>query len=174
MAKINFTKLGLKKKSDVKTIKFNDIEIEVLQYLPIQDKLALISKVINLAHEDKGYPNPVKLEVIGAVEMVCAYTNLKFTEKQLEDVPELYDAMESNGFIDAIISAIPCTEYDFVVKGIDDTIKGVYDYQNSVYGILDGIATDYKDLEFDATEIQKALGDKEGMAFLKNIIDKTT
>ena len=48
MAKVAFTKLGLKlNKDNVKTITFNDQEIEIKQYLPVNDKLALISRVIN-------------------------------------------------------------------------------------------------------------------------------
>ena len=40
MAKIAFSKLEIKKvNNEVKNIQFNDIEIEVKQYLPIQDKL---------------------------------------------------------------------------------------------------------------------------------------
>jgi hypothetical protein len=40
MAKLPFSKLNLKKvKDEVKIIKFNDMDIEVKQYLPINDKL---------------------------------------------------------------------------------------------------------------------------------------
>ena len=41
MAKVTFTKLALKKKEEVKNIKINDIDIEVKQYLPVNDKLDL-------------------------------------------------------------------------------------------------------------------------------------
>jgi hypothetical protein len=49
MAKISFTKLGLKVNQEIKTIEYNGQIIEVKQYLPIQDKLQLISDIINQA-----------------------------------------------------------------------------------------------------------------------------
>jgi len=51
MAKVTFTKLALKKKEEVKNIKINDIDIEIKQYLPVNDKLDLIARVISGAHD---------------------------------------------------------------------------------------------------------------------------
>jgi hypothetical protein len=45
--KPTFAKLGLKMNNSVNTIMFNDQEIEVNQYLPINDKLDLIAAVIS-------------------------------------------------------------------------------------------------------------------------------
>ena len=44
MAKLAFSKLSLKVNNDVKTINFNEQTIEVKQYLPVNDKLELISR----------------------------------------------------------------------------------------------------------------------------------
>lgn len=51
MAKVAFTKLGLKKKDEVKNVDLNGTIIEVKQYLPINDKLELIGKVLNSSHD---------------------------------------------------------------------------------------------------------------------------
>ena len=45
---INFTKLGLSKNNDIKTFTWNEQDIEVKQYLPIQEKLSLITKVLEI------------------------------------------------------------------------------------------------------------------------------
>ena len=45
--KPTFAKLGLKMNNNIKTILINDQEIEVKQYLPINEKLDLIGSVIN-------------------------------------------------------------------------------------------------------------------------------
>ena len=75
MAKVAFTKLGLKRKDEVKTVNINNNVIEVKQYLPINDKLALISRVINLSHDSSNnFANPVQVEVIGTIEIIAAYT----------------------------------------------------------------------------------------------------
>lgn len=173
MAKVAFTKLGLKKKDEVKTVNINNNVIEVKQYLPINDKLALISRVINLSHDSSNnFANPVQVEVIGTVEIIMAYTNLSFTEKQKEDYAKLYDLLEENGITKDLISAIPEDEYAFLIDGINDSIEAVYKYQNSVLGILDSVAQDYSNLEFDASKIQQELADPQNLELLKGIMSR--
>ena len=46
MAKVSFTKLGLKKNEDIEIVEWNEQKIEVKQYLPIEDKLNLITAII--------------------------------------------------------------------------------------------------------------------------------
>lgn len=173
MAKIAFTKLGLKKKDEVKTVNINNNVIEVKQYLPINDKLALISRVINLSHDSSNnFANPVQVEVIGTVEIIMAYTNLSFTEKQKEDYAKLYDLLEENGITKDLISTIPEDEYAFLIDGINESIEAVYKYQNSVFGILDSVAQDYSNLEFDASKIQQELADPQNLELLKGIMSR--
>ena len=82
MAKIGFTKLSLKRKNEVKTITINNNQIEIKQYLPVNEKLDLIARVINGAHDQNNFPNPIKIEVIGTLEIIMAYTNISFTESK--------------------------------------------------------------------------------------------
>lgn len=173
MAKVSFSKLGLKKKNEtIKVQLTDDIEIEVLQYLPINDKLNIIAAVLNGSADQNNFANPVKIEVIGTIEMIKAYTNLSFTEKQLEDIPKLYDLMEQNDIINKIMSAIPTVEYEFIINGIDNTIQSYYNYRNSVFGILDTISQDYSNLDFDAQKIQKEIGDPENLELLRSVLTK--
>ena len=173
MAKIAFTKLSLKKKDEVKTVNINNNVIEVKQYLPINDKLTLISRVINLSHDSSNnFANPVQVEVIGTVEIIMAYTNLSFTEKQKEDYAKLYDLLEENGITKDLISAIPEDEYAFLIDGINESIEAVYKYQNSVLGILEAVSQDYSNLDFDAAKIQQQLADPDNLALLKGVMTK--
>ena len=173
MAKIAFTKLGLKRKDEVKTVNVNNNVIEVKQYLPINDKLALISRVINLSHDSSNnFANPVQVEVIGTIEIIAAYTNLSFTEKQKEDYAKLYDLLEENGITKDLIGAIPEDEYAFLIDGINDSIEAVYKYQNSILGILEVISQDYSNLDFDATKIQQQLADPDNLSLLKDVLTK--
>lgn len=173
MAKIAFTKLGLKKKDEVKTVNINNNVIEVKQYLPINDKLALISRVINLSHDSSNnFANPVQIEAIGTIEIIMAYTNLSFTEKQKEDYAKLYDLLEENGITKDLIGAIPGDEYAFLIDGINESIEAVYKYQNSVLGILEAVSQDYSNLEFDAANIQQQLADPNNLELLRGIMSK--
>ena len=173
MAKVAFTKLGLKRKDEVKTVNINNNVIEVKQYLPINDKLALISRVINLSHDSSNnFANPVQVEVIGTIEIIMAYTNLSFTEKQKEDYAKLYDLLEENGITKDLISAIPEDEYAFLIDGINDSVEAVYKYQDSILGILEVISQDYSNLDFDATKIQQQLADPDNLSLLKDVLTK--
>lgn len=173
MAKVAFTKLGLKRKDEVKTVNINNNVIEVKQYLPINDKLALISRVINLSHDSSNnFANPVQVEVIGTIEIIAAYTNLSFTEKQKEDYAKLYDLLEENGITKDLIGAIPEDEYAFLIDGINDSVEAVYKYQDSILGILEVISQDYSNLDFDATKIQQQLADPDNLNLLKDVLTK--
>ena len=59
MAKIGFIKLGLKPNNEIQYIEFNEQMIEVKQYLPVEEKLELITKVLELSHDSNNFSNPV-------------------------------------------------------------------------------------------------------------------
>ena len=172
MPKIGFTKLGLKSNNEIQSIEFNGQTIEVKQYLPVEEKLELITNVLELSHDSNNFSNPVKVSVYTTLEIIEKYTNVNFTEKQKENPTKLYDLLVGNGFAAAVIKVIPEPEYNEILTSIKQTIKSVYKYQNSVLGILDSISQDYSNLNLDATEIQKKLADPENMALLKNIMTK--
>ena len=172
MPKIGFTKLGLKPNNEIQYIEFNEQTIEVKQYLSVEEKLELITKVLELSHDSNNFSNPVKVSVYTTLEIIEKYTNVNFTEKQKENPTKLYDLLVGNGFAAAVIKAIPEPEYDEILTGIKQTIKSVYKYQNSVLGILDTISQDYSNLNLDATEIQKKLADPNNMELLKGIMTK--
>ena len=172
MAKVSFTKLGLAKNQEVKKVEWGECTIEVKQYLPINEKLNLISNVINAAHDENNYSNPVKVDVYTTLEIMYAYTNINFTEKQKEDVTKLYDLIVSSGLYAKVLEAIPGNEYCNLLNAIKKSIDAIYAYQNSVMGILDTISTDYSNLNFDATEIQQKLADPNNMELLKNVLTK--
>ena len=172
MAKIGFTKFSLKRKNEVKIITINNNQIEIKQYLPVNEKLDLIARVINGAHDQNNFPNPIKIEVIGTLEMIMAYTNISFTEKQKEDIPKLYDLLEENGVIKDIISQIPEDEYNFIIDGINKTVEAVYTYNNSILGILEAVSKDYSNLDFDATQIKKKMADPENLKLVRDVLTK--
>ena len=172
MAKVSFTKLGLTKNQEVKNVEWNEQIIEVKQYLPINEKLTLISNVMNNAHDENNFSNPVKVDVFTALEIMFTYTNINFTDKQKEDPTKLYDLLVSSGLYAAVVEAIPTAEHRTIVCGIRESIDAVYTYRNSVLGILDTISNDYSNLSLDASEIQKKLADPENMELLRNILTK--
>ena len=154
MAKVSLTKLGLKKNEEVGILHINKQDIEVKQYLPINEKLELISSVINSAADENNFSNPVKENVFLTLEILYHYTNINFTDKQKEDPVKLYDLVVSSGLVNKITDLIPEEELDEVINGVAQSVKAVYTYRNSVLGILESISQDYSNLNLDATEIQ--------------------
>ena len=172
MAKVSFSKLKCKVNEENKTITFADETIEVKQYLPIQEKLALIGRVVELAHDaDFNYSNPVKADVFRDLEMLFAYSNISFTDKQKEDIPKLYDMVWSSGLLTAVLEAIPEEERGAVECGIYRSIDSIYTYQNSILGILDNISNKYENMQFDTEKITEALQNPENLAMVKSILD---
>lgn len=172
MAKVSFSKLKCKVNEEIKTVTFADETIEVKQYLPIQEKLELIGRVVELAHDaDFNYSNPVKADVFRDLEMLFTYSNISFTEKQKEDIPKLYDMVWSSGLLTTVLEVIPETERAIVEGGIWRSIDSIYTYQNSILGVLDNISTKYENMQFDTEKIIEALQNPENLAMVKSILD---
>jgi hypothetical protein len=159
MANVTFNKLNLKKKEEIKTIKFNEQEIEVKQYLPIQDKLNVIYNAISKTEDENRFFNPVKLECFCTLEIIYAYTNIKFTDKQLEDEAKIFDLMEENGLIDAIFSAIPEEESEFIMSSCEAAAEAIYKFSNSVYGLLEYIVANRESLDLDLSNFIENIQD---------------
>ena len=172
MAKVSLTKLGLKVNQDIKNIEFNEQIIEVKQYLPINEKLELISSVNNSAADENNFSNPVKENVFLTLEILYHYTNINFTDKQKEDPVKLYDLVVSSGLANKVTDLIPEEELDEVINGVAQSVKAIYAYKNSILGILESISQDYSSLNLDATEIQQKLADPDNMELLKQILTK--
>ena len=174
MAKIAYSKLGLNKmvNKDPIIIEFNNQQIEVAQYLPIEKKLDLISDIINSSLDDNTYYNPCKIEIFMLTKIIEAYTNLTITDKQKEDIFKFYDQLVASGFAEKVMDNIPIEDYSFIHESVVKTIKNIYKQKNSALGILESISTDYSNLNLDASEIQKKLADPENLGLLKTILTK--
>ena len=173
MAKIAFSKLNIKKVNNkVKNIQFNDIEIEVKQYLPIQDKLTIIGNAINNAADGNRFVNPAKLDMYTTLEVLYAYADISFTEKQREDSAKLYDLVISSGLVDEIYKAIPEQELNTIYTNVMRVAESMYAQMNSVYGIMENIAQDYANTSMEATDIQQKLADPNNLTLLKDVMSK--
>ena len=172
MAKVSFTKLGLKKNEDVEIVEWNEQKIEVKQYLPIEDKLKLITAIVQNSIDDNGYYNPAKIYVYTIIEMINFYTNINFTEKQKTDVAKTYDLIVSSGFSAKVFEAINPYEYNQLKSWVGELITSICEYKNSIYGIMESLGQDFKDLNLEATEIEEKIGNKENLKLLKEVMDK--
>lgn len=174
MAQINYTKLVLKPILDkVKVIEWNEeAHIEVKQYLPLSKKLEVLTTIIQNSSDGNGFYNSARIDFNITLELIFAYTNIKFTDKQKEDLEKLYDAFYSTGLAEDILDEIPDEEKAWFNKHVYKSIDKIYEYRNSVYGILDALKTDYSDLGLDVDKLREQLSKDDNIEFLKEVMDK--
>lgn len=174
MAKISFNKLNKIKSFEPVEITIGDQKIEVEQYLPLEKKVDLITSVIEQSgNGEEGFFNIVKLDAYYIIEMIRAYTNISFTEKQLEDTTKLYDMIRLNDIWAAVADAIPGEEREYIWNNILALAKEITTYNNSVLGILKAISNDRDSLNFDVTELMNQIKDPEALSLLKSMVDMT-
>ena len=171
MAKLAFSKLNLKVNSNINELYINEMPIEVKEYLPMADKMELVSKVIGMAADENNFANPMKIKVFTDIEFIDAYTNLSFTDKQKEDPAKLFDLLESNGVVSAVTTLVE-KEYVEVRKYIKECADAIYTYRNSVLGLLESVSQDYSNLNLEASDIQQKLADPANMELLKDVLTK--
>ena len=170
MSKVSFTKLGLTKNTNVGSFEWNDQTIEIKGYLPIQEKMQLIQNVLNNCQDENNFINEAKMSMYMTLEIVYYYTNINFTEKQKSDPAKLYDLLAGNGFLNDFFTAMPQSEYKSIAIWLDKTANHIYNYRNSIYGILDALKQDYSNLEFDAESIREKIADPNTLELLKSVL----
>lgn len=109
--KVSYANMKLKVNTEVKTFEFGGQKVEVLQYLPAQDKYDLLMITLQKSLENGMY-NEFKLNLYFELNLVYLYTNISFTEKQREDELKLYDTLKSNGFFELFFQAMNEDEYN--------------------------------------------------------------
>ena len=178
MAKVPFSKLQATLNTSEKEVNYlnpktgENIIFNVKYYLPIKEKLDLVANIINNSIDNNGFYSPMKIKIYTVLEIVYAYTNLNFTEKMKEDPFKLYDIFISTGLFNEIVNCIYEEDWKTIQEDVKSTIESIYSYKNSAMGILDVISEDYKNLDFNASEIQSKLADPENMELLKGIMSR--
>ena len=174
MAKISLTKLNKIKSLEPVDIKIGEETISVIQYLPLEKKLTLMQNIIQQAgNNEEGFYNIVKLTVFYTIEMLRAYTNISFTEKQLEDPQKLYDIIILNKIWDTIKQSIPEDEVNYIWENTCALAREITDYNHSALGILKLAKEDYSDLELDVNDLTNTLTQSENnLNLVKGLLTK--
>lgn len=138
---ISYANMKLKPVTTTHKFEWNGNEIEVLDYLPIEDKYDLIMITLQKSLED-GYYNPIKIDEFFHLHLIYMYTNINFTEKQKEDEHKLYDSLKSNGLIDAFIEQMNEFDYSELFNMLDETKREITDYHHTMVSLVQNLITD--------------------------------
>ena len=171
MAKVSFTKLNKIKSLEPIDIKIGEETISVIQYLPLEKKLAIMQNIIEQAgNNEEGFYNIVKLTVFYTIEMLRAYTNISFTEKQLEEPQKLYDIIVLNNIWETVKDSIPEKERDYIWDNTCALAREITDYNHSALGILKMARADYGETDFNIASIMENIKDPETLGLMKEIL----
>ena len=171
MVKVSLTKLNKIKSLDPIDIKIGEETISVVQYLPLEKKLTIMQNIIEQAgNNEEGFYNIVKLTVFYTIEMLRAYTNISFTEKQLEDPQKLYDIIVLNNIWEIVKDSIPEKERDYIWDNTCALAREITDYNHSALGILKMARADYGETDFNIASIMESIKDPETLGLMKEIL----
>ena len=173
MVKVSLTKLNKIKSLDPIDIKIGEETISVVQYLPLEKKLTIMQNIIEQAgNNEEGFYNIVKLTVFYTIEMLRAYTNISFTEKQLEEPQKLYDIIVLNNIWNEVKKVIPQSELTDMWENTCALAREITEYNHSALGILKLMSDDYENLNFDVQEITEKLSDRTNLDLVRNLLTK--
>lgn len=172
MAKVAFSKVTPIKTIEPVIIKIGDIEITVIQYLPVDDKAQLISELLSYTIDSTGAYNPMRLEIWFKVLLIRYYTNINITDKQLENISKVFDALELNYVCDSVIKAIPTREYELLWDAAQKCANNIVSYNNSLAGMINMINADYAIAKDDIDKTIEKIEDPEKLTTVKEILDK--
>lgn len=141
MANVSFNNLKLSTNKEVKIAEFNNTKIEVLQYLPVEDKNDLIQITMQRSFMD-GYFNEILLDAYFHLNIIYLYTNLNITEKQREDELKLYDKIYSSGLLEVILEQLPEDEYKYIFNMLQEQTKDFLTYKNSAAAVVQSFIQD--------------------------------
>jgi len=141
MANVSFTNLKLSVDKSVNTFEYNGTKIEVLKYLPIEDKKDLVQIAMQKSFED-GLYNNMLLDVYFHLNIVYLYSNLNITEKQKEDEFKLFDKLESSGLMDMILGNMDEDEYKYLYDSLERAVDNHMKYKNSAAAVVQSVIQD--------------------------------
>lgn len=108
--------------------------VAIKQYLPMEDKLEIVTSVIQGCFID-GKHNPLIEEIMFSVQLVMKYTDITFSDSDLEDILAVYDVLEENDVINKVISYV--AEYSTLYEMLQLSVKEEKEYKKSFIGVVE-------------------------------------
>lgn len=142
MGLINYTDIDFKKSinKELNTFDFNGSEVTIVPYLSIGDKYDLIMTAINKAYSN-GIYDPIKIHMCMDLGFVYKYTNIIFTNEELQDEVALYDNMQKSGLIQKVKENIAENEIVTIYSYLTETVEKIEKNQSNVFSVINNLIT---------------------------------
>lgn len=160
----------VKPEEKISKVLYNDVEITVKHKLPVDDLMKMASYVLSEAEDPKmSYFHPIRFAVIFTNAIIEFYTDIEIPEDMM--FSEVYDLVKCDGLFNLIVAEIE-DDIEHIYELISRTAKEIYTYRTSLVGIMEKVTNDYGALSLDAEQIRENLDNPEGLALLRNIMDR--
>lgn len=164
----NYSDLGLKTNTESIVFKFNDKEIEIFKYLPLEYKYDVIMSSLHDSDEHGVY-NYLKLDAYFNLNMFLSYVkNIVFTQEQMKDKLKLYNEIYSSGLLEAFLAAIDEKEYNDCYDVLDRMVETIMKYRHTASVTLKEILEEMPKRTEQVKNIVESI-DKEKMGQIKNL-----
>ena len=117
-----FKDLNVEVENTYKSFDYKGKEVKVMQYLPLEDRLALIDVTLRKSFED-GIYNPMKMWSYFDLHIVFLYSDILFDEEDREDELALFDTLELSGLINQVVINMAEGEY----KQLQGLLQEIYE-----------------------------------------------
>ena len=115
-----------------------DVEVKVLQYLPIEKKNDIIQIAIQNCEENGTY-NLLKLDMYFHLYICYLYTDIDFTDEEKGLASNTYDILVSTGVIDQVLAAMNKAEYDSLYDTLMQTLDARMKYKNTIASVINSL-----------------------------------
>lgn len=109
--------------------------INILQYLPIEDKNSIIQLALQES-EENGIYNLLKVRMFFDLFIVYSYTDIEFTDEEKLDPTKLYDELRSNGLIDTILENMNESELSYLDELLEATMDMKITNRNNIASVF--------------------------------------
>ena len=171
MAKVSFNKITPIKKAEDISVTIGDEIVILKSYLPIVEKSELIEAIVNGALDTTNHINDMRAEMLFTVYVIQKYSNISFTEKQLENIPALYDLIKLNNIDTAIFAKFNNKEYMDLRQMLEMTINHVNEYINSFAGVLNIVNGEQNNSESNIDKMLTELQTLTDNSLIKDVMD---
>ena len=138
MALINFKDIDFNKSisKENKVIDFNGSEIQIINYLPVQDKYDLIMVTVQKSKEKNMY-NPFLIDLYFDLNVIYLYTNIIFNAEDRAEEAGLYDTLKKSGLIDEVKKNIDNDELELLKFYVEAVANYSVQYSNTFKGSVE-------------------------------------
>lgn len=112
-----------------------DVQIKVLQYLPIEQKNDIIQLTMQNS-EENGLFNQLLLDMYFHLYICYLYTDIDFTEEEKDNAPATFDILMSSGVINQVISAMNPDEYKTLHQVLTTAVENKTKYKSTIASVI--------------------------------------